>query len=203
MFTSTAHTLPGPALSSCPRPGLLRPLEGLASRRDPAFSWDAEPWLTQAIAGLVTGLKLVSLKPVWPLDHATSWAGVESIFSSCWFATWSLALSNGVQDLPFHFCYSLKEPLLFSFSSNFYKCLSWKQPFWSGCNLNKWTIRISPISEGSQALSVLSTVPPNPSHQHIVKLMEERVSNQLAFCVPPWLCCDTYCLTPINTVVNV
>lgn len=126
MFPSMAHTLPGPALSSCPSPRLLCPPEGLISRRDPAFFWDAEPWLPQAIAGSVTGLKLVSPKPARPLDYATSWAEVESIFTSCWFATWSLALSNGVQDLPCHFCYSPKEPILFSFSSNFYKYLSWK-----------------------------------------------------------------------------
>ena len=49
-----------------------------------------------------------------------------------------LVLSNGVQDLPFHFCYSLKDFILFSFSSIFFnKYLSWKRPFWSGYNPNK------------------------------------------------------------------
>lgn len=136
-FPAQPITLPEPALSSCPRPGLLWLLECLTSRRDSGFSWDTEPWLTWAIAGSVTGWTLVSPKPVQLLLHVTRWARVESIFLSCCFATWSLAPSNGVQDLPFYFCCSLKDPILFSFSSNFYKNVSWEQPFCSRYNPSK------------------------------------------------------------------
>lgn len=68
--------------------------------------------------------------------------------------------------------------------------------------LKLWTVRIYSISKGSQNHSVLTTVTPNPSYQHIVKLMEEE-SDQLMFCMPPWLCRDTYHLPPINSMVSV
>lgn len=48
VFPSVARTPPGPASPGCPRHGLLRPLGGLTSRRDPAFSWDAAPRFTPA-----------------------------------------------------------------------------------------------------------------------------------------------------------
>lgn len=127
-----------------------------------------------------SGPKLRSPKPVWSADHATSWVGVEKVFSSCWFATWSLTLPSSNQDLPSHFCWLLREPILFLFSSIFCKRLLWKPPFWSGYNpyiaqtLNHQNF---PITEGSQALSV----PSRPSHQDRVMLMEERESDPCIF----------------------
>lgn len=104
-------------LTQQPGTRLMQPLECLTSRRDPAFFWGAEPWLTQAVAGSAKGwnLCLQSLchGPCHKLHRSRKYFLILMV---CYLECGSV---KQCQDLLFHFCYSLKEPNPFSFSSIF------------------------------------------------------------------------------------